>query len=283
MADMIAGPGQGLPYPQALYPSWLFTAPFTAPTNRFTLGAGNSLLIPAGTWIVQGGVDSAIQWKDPVNGAWNNLNPVGTAFGRTIRSDGFNFRIANLSGSVTGATVTAPGTGYVQGTTAVVPSAGNSVWQAIVGGALGAVTITAPGANYTLPPLVFVAAPPYPGIPATGHAVIGAGGAVTGIVWDSPGAGYTYPPQIVIVPDPNEPSLQAGYQGAGIQQAAATTVLGGGGTVTGVLLVSAGVPQATAPTLTITGQGTGATATVLPATAVPAASDQITLQPASGP
>jgi hypothetical protein len=282
MSDMIAGPGQGLPPPQALYPSWLYATPYTAPTNRFTLGAGNALLIPAGTWIVSGGDVSAIQWKDPVNGIWNDLNVVGTAFGKTIRSDGFNFRVANLSGGVTGATVTAPGSGYVQGTTFVTPSAGNSQWQAIVGGALGAATVVNGGSGYTLPPLVFVPAPPFPGIAATGHAVITAG-VVTGIVWDNPGAGYPYPPQVVIVPDPQEPSLQPGYMGQAIVNAAATTVLTGAGTVTGVALISAGIPQATAPTLTITGQGTGATATVLPTDEVAAASDQIVIQPASGP
>jgi hypothetical protein len=282
MSDMIAGPGQGLPPPQALYPAWLYANPYTAPTNRFTLSAGCAAMIPPGTWVVAGGAVSALQWKDPVNGVWNNLTLLGQAFGRTIRSEGFNFRVANLSGGVTGATVTAPGSGYAQNNTTVVPSAGNSQWQAIIGGALGAATVVTGGSGFTLTPTVFVPAPPYPGVCATGHAVL-TSGAVTGIVWDNPGAGYPYPPQIVIVPDPQEPSLQPGYQGVGIQPATATVVLAGAGTVTAVLLLSAGIPQATLPSLTITGQGTGATATVLPATEVAAASDQITIQPASGP
>ena len=73
MADMIAGPGQGLPPPQALYPPLLWTTPYTAPTNRFILTAGNALLVPAGTWIIEGGDVTRLQWKDPVNGMWNNL------------------------------------------------------------------------------------------------------------------------------------------------------------------------------------------------------------------
>jgi hypothetical protein len=276
---MLAGPGQGLAPPQALYPPLLYTTPFTAPSNQVELEAGQALLIPAGTWIVAGGAVSAVQWLDPVSEQWIDLNEVGTAFGLTIRSDGFNFRVANLSGSVTGATVTAPGTGYAQATTNVTPSAGNSTWQAVVGGSLGAATITAPGANFTIPPIVFVASPPAPGINALGHAVL-TGGAVTGIVWDNPGAGYQTPPNVLLVPSPNDPALQT------IQQAKATVVLATGAGATGVsavLLKNAGAPQATAPTLTITGTGTGATATVLPATAVAEAGDTITIQPASGP
>ena len=277
---MLAGPGQGLAPPQALYPPQLYTTPFTAPSNQVELEAGQALLIPAGTWIVAASGDvSAVQWLDPVSGQWIDLTQVGTPFGITIRSDGFNFRVANLSGSVTGATVTTPGTGYAQATTTVVPSAGNSTWQAVVGGSLGAATITAPGSGYTIPPIVFVASPPPPGINALGHAVV-TGGAVTGIVWDNPGAGYLTPPNIVLVPSPNDPALQA------IQPAKATVVLGTGAGATGVtavLLKNAGAPQATAPTLTIAGTGTGAAATVLPATAVAAAGDTITIQPASGP
>jgi hypothetical protein len=276
MSNLLAGPGQGLAPPQALYPPLLYTTPFTAPTNQVELEAGQALLIPAGTWIVAGGAVSAIQWLDPVSGQWIDLTELGTPFGKTIRSDGFNFRVANLSGSVTGATVSAPGTGYAQATTTVVPSAGNSTWAAVVGGSLGAVTITAPGANYTIPPIVFIASPPSPGINALGHAVLTAG-AVTGVTLDNPGAGYLTPPNILLVPSETDPAL------ATIQPAKATVVLGAGGGVTAVLLKNSGAPQTALPDLTISGTGTGATATVLPATIVAAAGDTITIQPASGP
>lgn len=277
MANIIAGPGQGLPPPQALYPNLLYTTPFTAPTNLVELQAGQALTIPAGTWIVtsQGDV-SAVEWLDPVTQQWKPLTQVGAPFGVTIRSDGFNFRVANLSGVATGANTSAPGSGYVQGSTTVTPSAGNSQWTAIVGGSLGAATITAGGANYSIAPIVFVPSPPPPGIPAVGRATLTAG-VVTGITWDAVGAGYPYPPQVLLIPSPNDPSLEA------IQPAKATVVLGGAGTVTGVLLNSFGTPQATEPTLTIGGVGTGAAATLLPATWVAAANDQILIQPASGP
>jgi hypothetical protein len=274
---MLAGPGQGLAPPQALYPQQLYTTPFTAPTNQVELQSGQALLIPAGTWIVAAiGDVSAVQWLNPVNNEWTNLTEVGAPFGITIRSDGFNFRVANLSGVATGATVTTPGTGYVPASTVVTPSAGNSQWSAVVGGSLGAVTITGGGSGYTIPPIVFVPSPPPPGIAAVGHATVTAG-VVTAITWDNPGAGYPYPPQVLLVPSPNDPALEA------ITKASATVVLAGAGTVTGVFLSNFGTPQAAEPTLTISGIGTGAAATVLPATWVAAANDTITIQPASGP
>lgn len=275
MSNIIAGPGQTLPMPQALYPASLYTTPFTAPTNQVGLQAGQELLIPAGTWIVSGGSMNpvtAVQWKNPVTGQWLALAPAGAPYALTVRSDGFNFRVANTSGGVTGATVATPGTGYQQATTQVTPSAGTSKWQAIVGGALGAVTISNGGSGYAIPPFVMVPAPPAPGIPAVGIAVLTAG-AVTGVTWLQAGAGYTMPPKIVFATAPNDTgSGAAGTIGA----------LAGAGTVTAVVLVDAGTPAASLPTLTITGQGTGAAATVLPATEVTAANDVVTIQPASG-
>ncbi len=277
MANMIAGPGQGLPPPQAVYPPLLYTTPYTAPTNQVELQAGQALLIPAGTWIVAAAGDvSAVQWKDPVSCQWVNLTEVGAPFGITIRSDGFNFRVANLSGVATGATVGTPGTGYTQATTNVTPSAGNSLWTPVVGGSLGAATIVAGGANYSIAPIVFVPSPPPCGIAAVGTATLTAG-VVTGITWVNPGAGYLTPPNVLLIPSPNDPAYET------IQPARATVVLGGAGALTAVLLRNFGTPQAAEPTLTISGQGTGAAATVLPATWVAAANDQITIQPASGP
>lgn len=273
MSDILAGPGQGLPLPQGLLPPSLVGAPFTPPTPQFELQAGQALVIPAGTWIVSGAGDvSGVQYKDPLTGQWLNLTTPGAPFTTIVRSDGVNFRVANLSGVVTGATVTTPGSGYNQPTTVVTPSAGSSLWQPIVGGALGAVTIASGGA-YGLPPIVMVPSPPAPGIASAGIAVLTAG-AVTGVTWTNPGAGYTFPPPIWFIPNPADMSV--------IQAASATVVLAGAGTVTGVVLKSAGAAAAALPTLTITGQGTGAAATVLPATEVAPANDTITLQPASG-
>ena len=284
MGDILAGQGQGLQFPQALYPISLYTTPYTAPTNRISLQAGQMLVIPAGTWIVSGGAVNPVTgifWKDPVTLQWLPLTTPGEVFSMTIRSDGFNFAVMNNSGSPTGATVTTPGTGYNQLTTQVTPSAGTSVWQAIVGGALGAVTITNGGGPYTVPPIVMVAAPKPPGIPAVGNATINGAGVVTGITWINAGAGYgpVTPPQIVLAPANQVDALTA-------MTATATVALGTTAALTsgvqGVVMLSPGAPAAALPTLTITGAGTGAAATVTPATIVAAAADTVIIQPASG-
>ena len=285
MSDILAGPGQGLPFPQALYPASLYTTPYTAPTNKIGLQAGQSLLIPAGTWIVGGGVTNPVTrlfWKDPVTNQWMPLTVPGEVWAMTVRSDGFNFMVANNSGSPTGATVTTPGTGYNQATTVVTPSAGSSVWQAIVGGALGAVTITNAGGPYTVPPIVMVAAPKPPGIAAVGTATINGAGAVTGVTWLNAGAGYgpVTPPGLLFVPANFTDSLLAAAA-----QAAGTVALatGAGATgVQGVVMLSPGAPAAALPTLTVTGAGTGAALAVTPATIVAAANDIVTIQPGSG-
>ncbi len=84
----------------------------------------------------------------------------------------------------------------------------------------------------------------------------------------------------MIVTDPTDPNLLAG---SAIVPATATVALTGAGTLTGLLLINAGVLLTTAPTLTVNGVGASATATTNPATVVAAANDVVTIQPAPGP
>jgi len=277
MAVRIAGPGQSLPRPRALYPTTLVDSPFAAPTSRVSLQAGQVLMVPGGSWFASGGAASALEYLDPVSNQWITLNPPGTAWYDSFFSDGQNVRIHNISGVATGATVTAGGSGYVQSTVLVTPSAGNSIWRAVVGGALGAYTVVNGGSGFTMVPLVFIAAPPTPGVMAEAHATV-AGGVVTAITADVAGAGYLTPPTIIILPSPNDPNIN------NIRPASATVVLGATDAITAVLLVNAGVQLAAAPTLTIAG-GTGGTATVIPASGswvAPAADNTVVLQPAPG-
>jgi hypothetical protein len=250
------------------------------PTWRFSLTAAGTRLIPAGRWLVSStGAHTAVEWLDPVQQQWFVLaGNVSGGFGIIIQSDGCNFRVANLSGAATSATVGAAGSGYASSGTIVTPSAGNSVWQAIVGGAVGSsITVTAGGAGYTMPPHVYFGYPPAPGVPAQAHAVL-SGGAVSSITLDVAGAGYVTAPPIYIGADPADPAWQAGLV---TSKATATCVLTGSGTVTAVLLVNFGDAQASAPTLSITGAGSSATATVNPSSWVSEATDTtVVLQPA---
>jgi hypothetical protein len=280
MAQPLSGPGVGLPPPQALYPSVLGLSPYTAPTNRVSLSPAQALYLPAGAFIVAcTGTVSALQWLDPVRQEWQNLLGPGAVFATSVKSDGFSYRIVNLSDSWYGGIVTAAGSGYAQATTTVTPGTGNSTWQPIIGGALGTFTVLAGGAGYGKPPLVFMPSPPAPGIAATATAALSAG-AVSAITIRTAGAGYLVAPPVVIVTDPTDPNLLAGLA---ITQATATVALTGSGTLTGLLLINAGVLLTTAPTLTVNGAGTSATATTNPATVVAAANDVITIQPDVGP
>ena len=273
----IAGAGQLLPPPQALYPVSLLNNPYVAATNVIALKPAEITMIPAGSWIVSAtGTISAIQWFNPVKLQWDNFVGPGAAFSAVIHSDGVNWRVANLSDSWYGGIVTAAGSGYAQGTTTVTAGTGNSTWQPIVGGALGAFTVVAAGSGYSKTPLVFIPAPPSPGIAATATATISAG-AVTAVTISTAGAGYLVAPPVLILPDPFDPNFLSGSPA--IVNATATVVLTGAGTLTGLLLVNAGTLLTTAPTLTVNGAGTSATATTNPATVVAAATDQVTFQP----
>jgi hypothetical protein len=172
-----------------------------------------------------------------------------------VSSDGGNFRLVNLSGVVTGVTVTAGGTLYTSPPT-VTPSAGGATFQAVVGGAV-ALAVGAGGTGYTYIPQVIIAAPPPGGVQASAHAAITAG-AVTGIALDNPGAGYSTPPQVLIIRDPRDTT------GSG---ATLTATLTGAGTVTAVLVTDFGAyGGGTLPTLAFAGGGgSGAAATAIQA------------------
>src|SRR5215831_2547495 len=185
MPQPIAGPGVPLPAPQFLYPRFLFGDATQPGAFTQALTAGDVLVVPAGNWLGSWPSTCQLQWYDGnVTGQWINANavfPIGVgsdaagvgagapAVGSAVyfKSDGVNVRIANLTNVAWAANVSAAGSGYSAATTTVTPSAGNSTWLAVVGGSLGTPTLGVGGAGYTMPPLVFVPDPPFPGVPAT--------------------------------------------------------------------------------------------------------------------
>jgi hypothetical protein len=273
--QLIAGPGLGLPLAQSGYPQPAGANAYSMSSNKIGLSPAQTYMIPAGDWIVMAaGTISAIQWLDPQRQEWVNQMGPGVTLQMRVKSDGSDWRVNNLSDSAYAATVTAAGSGYVQGSTTVTAGTGNSTWVPIVGGAVATGSITAGGKGYTIPPLVLIPAPPPPGVPATGIAVI-SGGTVTSITIVNAGAGYTVAPVPTLLPVQNDPAFIAGS----ITNATATLTLTGAGTLTAVLLGNFGGPLTTAPTLTVAGAGTTGTVTTVPAAVVAAANDTITLQP----
>lgn len=265
MANRISGPGIGLPVPANLYPAVLSNgAPFGENTNEVSLAAGETLPVPAGEWLVALGPYSCIQFLDPITNSWRT-SVIGQAGQQAaphyMRSDGFNVRVANLTGCLVGAIITGSSGDWTESTTTITSGAGNSTWQPIVGGACSTtVSVVSAGSGYGLPPLVFAPSPPLPGIPATFVAAISSG-TVSGITCVNQGAGYgAGTVTLSIITDPSDPNLIAG---SAISAASAVVpVLGGTsttGTLTGAICTNPGAALSALPTLTVAGDGAGAT------------------------
>lgn len=270
MPGPLSGPGLGLQLPQYLYPTELNFAPYDASTNRCALGPGEQLPIPAGTWYVGLGFYCVLQFLDPVTGTWafgSSASYGGRGF-IYVKSDGFNVRVANLTGCPTGAAVTVQGTNYVQATTTVtVTGGGGSLWQPIVGGALGfsSVVTANAGAGYGVPPIVFIPPPPpgsnnpngVGGLQASGYCGI-ASGTISGFTFTNPGAGYATAPTPVILPNPTDPNINVGITTGTLSFSLIT-----GGGLTGCLCTNNGAPLSNPNniSLTVTGAGTSASLT----------------------
>lgn len=265
MTQNISGPGIGLPLSQNLYPSQLLpgTMPYDASTNKVALAPGDTLPIPAGEWYIDLGMYLVIQYLDPITNTWS-MGPTAGWIGGTqfVKSDGFTARVANLLGCPVAAVVAALGSGYVQSTTTVTATPGNSTWVPIVGGALALSggTLTGVGAGYGVAPEVIIPAPPpasnnpngVGGIPASGYCTI-ASGTVSGFVFTSSGGGYpSAPGPIVVLPSPTDPNINVGITAATI-----TFTLTGAGTLRGALCTNPGAPLSNPNQFTLTVAGAG--------------------------
>lgn len=272
MAGPLSGPGLGLQIPQFLFPTELQNAPADANTNRLCLAAGDVWVIPAGTWYIGMGNYLILQYLDPITNTWTmGQAPGWTGSFQYVKSDGFNIRIANLTGCPVSATVTTSGSGYAQATTSVaVTGGGGATYLPIVGGALGTVAtftiaISNQGAGYGVPPILLIPPPPpaannangVGGIPATGFLTISSG-TISGISLTNPGAGYPSAPTPVVVTSPFDPNIAVG-----ITQGVVALSLTSSGSLTGALVTNSGNPLTTLTsyTLTVSGAGTGGTLT----------------------
>ncbi len=264
MAGPIAGPGQGLPLPQNLYPSELTNAPYDAPTARVALGPGESWVVPRGDWNVSLGLYLVLQYLDPVTNSWILSSSSAYHRGNTyVRGDGFNLRVANMTGCPTGAVVAALGSAYVQASTTVVATPGNSTWAPIVGGGLalagGSISSLTSGGGYGVAPIVLIPAPPGPannangvgGFMASGFVGISSG-TINGFTFTNAGAGYPTAPTAVIVPSPFDPNLTTG-----ITQATVTFTLSTTGVLTGAICTNSGAPLSNPNQITLTVAGAG--------------------------
>lgn len=269
MGQQIGAPGQTLPVGQFTNPASLQDQQNNIPGNSVALQPGGTMLIPPGSFLIDAGLYTFLQYFDPTTQTYRNFNTSRNRLTR-VQSDGQNVRIANLLGCPVAAIVTNAGSAYAQATTTVTPSVGNSTWQAIVGGMVAVNSVAAGGGGYGVPPLVEIAPPPAPGVQATAYATIQSG-TVSGVTITNVGGGYVSIPEVRIVPAPTDPNIAAGITTASVS----LSLFGGtaaAGSIAAILCTNPGVSVASVPTLTIAGVGASGAATAVRLTTLTAGS-----------
>ena len=264
-----------------------------------SLPGGGIFYPPPGQYLFTSGYTTVLEWWDPIQQQWRVYGPVG-ARSLQVTCDGYNMRIINASGIVTGANITNAGSGGVNGIGATAtgvtvsfgaaPSNGVAATAyAIVGGQINStITITAGGSGYLVPPILLIDPPPPGGIQATAVCTISAG-AINAVTVTNQGAGYTSAPTVTVIPQfqyyaggPSGSFAVAGVgiggsstavsgtpggsvlpNNVGLGSGAVLTVnatLAGTGTVTGIVPVQQGVGYTGTTIPTITITGAGAAA-----------------------
>ena len=247
-------------------------SPFTAanPTVPIALGSGQLYKIPSGNYMVMPGLYTFLQWFDPVLYGWRMC--AGASQGGTfpINSDGTNFRLANLTGCMVGASITTAGSGLTNGIyypsgyaiannpnavlqagTAAAPSVtmsagGGSViatCNLIVGGAINStIAITTAGSGYTRAPILTLTPPPSGGVQATAVCTLTAG-AIGAVTVTNQGAGYTSVPTVTVTNSPDDTT------GTGAVLTVNATLAGSGG-YTAITIANPGSTMNAVPTFT---------------------------------
>lgn len=178
------------------------------PSLSGSLVSGGAAPLTAGQYQIGTGPYTTLQWYDPITTLWRPLTSSPQAASLEISSDGYNYRVANLTGTVVGAIVTNGGTatmtnGIYPGNTGAaitaIVTATTTAFNVIVGGSVSTtVTVTAGGSGYTKVPALLVQNPPTGGLPMTCVAVL-TSGAISSVTVVNQGAGYVTAPQIQIL------------------------------------------------------------------------------------
>lgn len=272
------------------------TSPNTPQT--LTLLSGGIFYVPDGSFYFKLGPQSVLQWKDPNSGLWRITDSGPSNNPIPVTSDGTNFRVLNISGTIQGVGPITAGSGYAQATTTmtfVAPAAGTPSMTAtatpIVGGSL-TFAITTAGSGYVNPQIIIP--PPQncggtPGlcIPANAHVSTITTGTLVALTSDFAGAGYLTAPlpnTITLTPAQYQSNPQAVINNqntifiidpAGSGAVITATVANGtptSGGITGAVMNSNGAgydgTHIPAVTITTSAGGSGASTTALPSMAL---------------
>lgn len=183
--------------------------PFGQQAVPIGLAPGQVFYLPPGNYYFNAGQQTVAQVQDSTNAIWRNVAWPGAS--TTIFSaDGYNYRLANLSGCCAGALITVAGSGGTNGIGATATGAVVSFGAApangvaataypIVGGKLSGLTIAAGGSGFVMPPQLLIDPPPFGGIQATATCTI-SGGVINAVTLQNAGAGYIATPNVYIIP-----------------------------------------------------------------------------------
>jgi hypothetical protein len=230
--------------------------------------SGGIYSLPAGDFLIQGGRQVGLQYYDSNDGQWHNHGFPGiSTYPVYVGSDGTNYRVINMSGTIQGVSMTNNGSAYTAAPTVTfaAPTSGiTATGVAIVGGDL-TFSVSAGGSGYVNPTVVI--SPPNSGNAVRATATVSlTSGSLTTVTLVA-GAGYTSAPTVTVL-DPvgtggtivaslgttNASKVLAirvtnpgsGYAGTG---APAITFSGGGGTAAaGTAIMSLALSSVTVTT-----------------------------------
>ena len=247
-------------------------------SSLLTLHSGQTFIPPSGQYLVTLGEYTTQQWYDSQTQTWKNAQTPANSDLTFVSADGYNFRLANITGTMQAAYLTNGGSGYPNG---IYPAATTNVSQTnyviatvsaagaqaslvgtlakcnvIVGGAISTtVTVTVAGSGFTHVPTLIFSNPPVGGVPASGYVSSLSGGGIGSVVITNQGAGYTTPPTITVVPSQFDTSVVA---------PTLTATLTLSGSVTALTMADNGSAYAAVPTIAFTASaGSSAAATAV--------------------
>lgn len=246
--------------------------------------------VPDGSFILRMDAQSVLQWFDANSGLWRITDSGETNSPVQIDSDGTNFRVVNISGTILGANITNGGTGYATGDTFALtaPAAGTPSRTAkgtmIIGGSL-TYTVVSGGTGYSNP--MFIIQPPQLcggayglSLPAYIASCTVTSGVISAPTGGYAGAGYVQAPTVTVidaVPSGITPGsgaiVTAAVGGAGIWKGTVMTDYGAGydgthiptftfTTVAGASAAATALPSMSLKSVTIGGTNTGYTSNV---------------------
>lgn len=265
-----------------------------------SLPSGGVYYPSPGEYTLTTGDQTVLQWWDPINQIWRVVGAPNTQM-IMLSSDGYNYRLLNASGIVTGALITNAGSGATNGVGATATGVAISFGSAptngvaataypIVGGSISStITITQAGTGFVQAPLIVIDPPSTPGgIQATAVCRISAG-AIAAVTVINTGAGYTAVPNVYVIPQlgsygggPSGGVAAATYPPPGLvfqtsavpgnqnlsssgAQLTATLDAATSATLTGIVVINPGAlyTGTSIPTITITGAGAAAATAIM--------------------